>query len=322
MARNIPMPDRHRVQRMVDVALPGGRVTSIRRLRGGLGAYVHAIGVSFAGGARTTVVLRRRGEHGHLSTPEAATIELQTLAILDKAGVPVPQPLLLDADGIYFDGPSIVMSYEGRPMVSPRATMPWLSDLAGALTKVRAVTPDRFDLTFLETRTDDATRRRATRPLHHSIAEDPFAHQIAEYLRQHVSSISSVAPCVVHRDFWPGNTVWRRGRLSAIVDWSTAVVGDPRIDIAQCRIDLAMMHGADMAGAFLDVLCTLTGGPIPDIWFFDLLIGIDDALGTFRSWIPGYHDLGLAQLTDEVVEERLRTFLAQSLRRAEDGGVG
>jgi hypothetical protein len=98
-------------------------------------------------------------------------------------------------------------------------------------------------------------------------------------------------------------------------------VGDPRIDLAQCRVDLAMMYGTDTADAFLGAYCTRTGGPVPDIGFFDLLIGFDDALGTFRSWIPGYHDLGLTHLTEAIVEERLRAFLTKSLRNAEDALV-
>jgi Ser/Thr protein kinase RdoA (MazF antagonist) len=124
--------------------------------------------------------------------------------------------------------------------------------------------------------------------------------------------------CVVHCDFWPGNTVWRRGRLSAIVDRSTAVVGDPRIDIAQCRVDLAMMHGTELADAFLRAYCTRAGGPVADIWFFDLLVGLDDALATFRDWIPGYHDWGLTRLTEEIVEARLRAFMTRSLHKAEN----
>jgi aminoglycoside phosphotransferase (APT) family kinase protein len=318
MANDAPSPDRGRLQRMIDAALPGGRVVSVRRLRGGMGAYVHAVGVSFADGTRTSVVLRRRGGRGHLRTPEKATIEFQTLTILDQAGVPVPRPLMLDAEGTYFDCPSIMMSYAGRPIVEPRDVAAWVGGLADALLKVQAVTPDRCDLTFLSALAHEETHRRVMRPLPHSIEADPLANRLSKFLLRRVSGLDTIDHCVVHFDFWPGNTVWRRDRLSAVVDWSTAVVGDPRTDIAQCRVDLAMMHGTGMADAFLRAYCTRAGKPVADIWFFDILIGLDDALATFRSWIPGYHDLGLSHLTEEVVEARLRAFLMESLRRAED----
>jgi aminoglycoside phosphotransferase (APT) family kinase protein len=56
----------------------------------------------------------------------------------------------------------------------------------------------------------------------------------------------------VHFDFWPGNVLWRRNRVSAIVDWSSARPGDLRFDVAQCRLDIALLLGTQAADSFLD----------------------------------------------------------------------
>lgn len=317
----IPSPDRTRLQHMIDAALPGGRVVSIRRLRGGLCAHMHAVAVALRDGARTRVVLRRPGPEGHLQTPEQAVAEHGTLVVLGEAGVPAPRPLLLDAEGRYFGGPSILMSYEGRPLVSPRKPSVWLADLADALVKLETVTPDRFDLAFLATVGIDAIRERVDQPLTDSITADPLAHEISDVLERDFRDVTWPGVCLVHQDFWPGNTVWRRERLSAIIDWSTAAVGDPRIDLAQCRVDLAMMYGTDMADAFLDVYQARSGAPVSDVWFFDLLCGVS-ALGEFRRWLVGYHDIGLPQLREDILEERLRTFLARAVARRRAGSPG
>jgi aminoglycoside phosphotransferase (APT) family kinase protein len=301
---------------MIDAALPGGRVVSVRRLRGGLDAAVHAVRVAFRDGARTSVVLRRKGPESRHSTAVQTAREFRTLALLQEAGVPAPRPILLDAEGRYFGVPAMLMSYDGRPILAPLNAPAWLADLAAALLALRRVTPDRFDLRFLDRSGVEAMRQRVERPLPASIAADPLAQEVVAALRRRFAGIDWSERCLVHRDFWPGNTVWRRRRLSAIVDWSTAAVGDPRVDLAQCRVDLAMMHGPDVADALLGAYRARSGASPRDLWFFDLLIGLDDALATFRSWLPGYHDLGLTEVSEEIAEERLRAFLAEALRRS------
>ncbi len=304
---------------MIDAALPGGCVVSVRRLRGGLNAHVHAVGIALGDGARTTVVLRRKAPEGHWRTPERAVAEFRTLAILHGAGVPAPRPLLLDVEGRYFDGPAILISHEGRPVVAPRDAPAWPAGLANALAKLHTITPGHFDLAFLPTHDIGAIRERAGRPLTGSLITDPLAQAVSAALTRRISAIASPHLCLVHRDFWPGNTVWRRGRLSAIIDWSTATISNPRLDIAQCRVDLAMMHGVDMAQSFLASYQERAIAPVRDGWFFDLLIGLS-ALEEFRRWLRGYQDISLTQLREDTIAVRLRHFLALALHAAAEGG--
>jgi len=304
---------------MIDAALPGGRVVAMRRLRGGLSAYVHAVTVQMPDGGIARVVLRRGSGSSHLATPQKALAEFRTLAILAEAGVPAPSPLLLDALGRYFDAPAILTSYNGRPLVTPRHASRWLGGMADALLTLRRVTPARFDLSFLSAYGSDQVHERAALPPADTLATDRLALAASDALRQNVDRLSPPSPCLVHCDFWPGNTVWRRGQLSAIIDWSTAVVGDPRIDVAQCRVDLAMMHGMAWADAFLDAYRSHSAAPVTDIWFFDLLIGLHAALATFTEWLPGYQDIGLTHLTACLIEQRLRTFLTTALESARAG---
>jgi aminoglycoside phosphotransferase (APT) family kinase protein len=118
---------------------------------------------------------------------------------------------------------------------------------------------------------------------------------------------------LVHDDFWPGNTVWSHGHLVGIIDWATAKVGDPRADVSQCRIDLALTLGIEVADAFLAAYQAEAPAPLPDVWFFDLFRGLG-ALLSYEKWIPDYHDLGLTRLDATEAGERLRTFVRQALQ--------
>lgn len=43
---------------------------------------------------------------------------------------------------------------------------------------------------------------------------------------------------LIHRDFHPGNVLWRRGKVSGVVDWQAACTGPAVADVAHCRVNL------------------------------------------------------------------------------------
>jgi aminoglycoside phosphotransferase (APT) family kinase protein len=116
----------------------------------------------------------------------------------------------------------------------------------------------------------------------------------------------------VHDDFWPGNTIWSRQRLTGVVDWGEAKIGDPRLDVGQCRVDLAMMLGPDAADAFLRAYAATTGDELSSMWFWDLY-SARGALPAIHYWLDGYHDLGLTDLTLTAMRQRLEDFVKRAL---------
>jgi aminoglycoside phosphotransferase (APT) family kinase protein len=56
---------------------------------------------------------------------------------------------------------------------------------------------------------------------------------------------------LIHRDYHPGNVLWRRGRVSGIVDWQSASVGSPEADVAHCRSNLVDHFSIAAADRFL-----------------------------------------------------------------------
>jgi len=236
-------------------------------------------------------IVRLTTEH-RIGAAANARQEYKTISRLHEGGVPAPRLLLLDETGERLGLPGIVMDHAGRPVLAPRDREAWLAQLAGAIARVHAMAPDRYDLAHLPIEGLEDIRRQVERGLPEGLQGDPLAEAMLATLRRTIDRLAWAGPCLVHGDYWPGNTVWRHGRLTAVVDWTSAKVGDPRDDLAQCRFDLAMIHGLQAAERFLALYEDQSPTAVEDVWFFDLLRGID-ALNSFRAWLPGYHDIGL-----------------------------
>lgn len=56
---------------------------------------------------------------------------------------------------------------------------------------------------------------------------------------------------LLHGDFWPGNLLWRQGRLAAILDWEDAALGDPMADVAGAYLELTWALGPAAAARFV-----------------------------------------------------------------------
>ena len=50
-------------------------------------------------------------------------------------------------------------------------------------------------------------------------------------------------PVVLHGDCWPGNLLWRDGRLAGVIDWEEAAFGDALADLAILRLEIVWHFG-------------------------------------------------------------------------------
>ena len=48
----------------------------------------------------------------------------------------------------------------------------------------------------------------------------------------------------VHGDVWPGNMAWTDGASCTLIDWKTAGVGNPGVDLGELRKQIAITYGA------------------------------------------------------------------------------
>lgn len=306
---------------LVDELAPGGRLVRTRRLRGGLGARMHVLDIERADGARFKVSLRRFVRDHRFSTPEHVAHEYKILELVEQAGIPSARPLLLDAEGRLFGIPAIVLTYvPGQPVYTPRDVAPWADQLAQALLRIHAVTQQRFDLSWLSVNLRDGMREEISKRAEPARDGGSLARQVHAVLEGEMDRIDWPEPAFVHDDFWPGNTIWRSGRLVGVIDWTASELGDPRADVAQCRIDLAFILGLDAADAFVEAYQARAPQPLPDIWYFDLFRGLR-ALLSYQYWLPGYHDAGLTHVTPTVARQRIEAFLRRALEERRGAGA-
>jgi aminoglycoside phosphotransferase (APT) family kinase protein len=298
---------------------PGGRLLRTRRLTGGLGCRSDVLDIEGADGKARKFTLRRfvRADHA-FSTPDHVAHEFRILQLVERARIPAPRPIMLDAEGELFGVPAIVISYlPGRPLFPTTNIERWTEDLASALLTVHAVTPDRFDLSWLGVRLYDGMRATIDKWREEARA-DPLAAEIHSVLEAALDRIEFSNATLVHDDFWSGNTVAYRGRIIGIIDWTSAEVGDPRTDVAECRVDMVLSHGIEVADAFRDDYERQSGRRLEDLWYFDLFRGFH-AWNQYEHWLEGYHDMGLVHLKPSEVGARLRAFLRRAVHESATG---
>jgi aminoglycoside phosphotransferase (APT) family kinase protein len=52
---------------------------------------------------------------------------------------------------------------------------------------------------------------------------------------------------LIHRDYHPGNVLWRAGKVTGVVDWQDACQGPASVDVAWCRLMIMSRIGMDAA---------------------------------------------------------------------------
>ena len=147
--------------------------------------------------------------------------------------------------------------------------------------------------------------------------DDPLQVALGEAVRSEWARYprSEDVKKLVHGDYWPGNLLWRRGRLVGVIDWEQPRLGDPTQDVATARGDLAVLYGPAAADAFVEYYLAAGGQPLSHAHFWELLI-CTWAVPEMPAWAQAYRALGRADLTSEVATERIRAFAARVL---EDG---
>ena len=230
---------------LLDV-LEAVEVVAVEPLRGGTTSALHRVTVRSSNGTPVTVVMRRYVRAGVVEeTPDIAHREMTALRLVAGSSIPAPALLAADPDATVTAAPTIVMSaLEGRVVWEPRRRREWLAEIAAAIVDVHTIAVPSEVAVHPIARYD---QRNYQPP---DWAERPDVWETAiEIFR---GPIPGGDNCFVHRDFHPGNLLWRRGRISGVVDWQAACIGPASIDPAHCRMNL-LYFDQDLADEFREV---------------------------------------------------------------------
>jgi aminoglycoside phosphotransferase (APT) family kinase protein len=230
----------------------GLTITRVKRLAGASSTSIHCL--YFSDGTR--LVLRRYVWPGFLADePIAPQREVDALRFAFSRGLPVPDVVAADVTGgdVGDDIPVLLMSFlPGRAVAVPD-----LAKLAEVAATIHDTDPDDFE--------HDYFPWYESYPLAPPVASTwPELWETALALWR--DAMPLYTPTFIHRDFHPGNVLWRRGNASGVVDWPNGCRGPWGCDIAHCRANLIWLSGYEAADEFLASYEALTGRTFDRFW--------------------------------------------------------
>jgi aminoglycoside phosphotransferase (APT) family kinase protein len=136
-----------------------------------------------------------------------------------------------------------------------------------------------------------------------------------EIWRDAIALVAQEAPsgdqCFIHHDYQQFNTLWKRGRISGVVDWIFGSSGSPSMDAGHSRLNLAVLYSSDYATRFLELYESASGRKVDPWWdVHELLV-----------YLPGWgeslqHQAGRRLTVDFAgMHDRVESTLAAALRR-------
>lgn len=221
--------------------------------------------------------------------------EAESLRYAKKSGLLVPTLIDFDEVGTVCGHPAVLMTrLAGTPVLLPDDPAQYVKGLASALSTIHQLKAAGFQWTYFSyTEMADAKVPEWTK--------NPMLWEKAIDLAN--QRMPLVPTGFIHRDYHPANILWQGGQVSGIVDWINACRGPAGIDIGHCRINLALLHGVEMADAFLAAYCR----EVPSFKYrayFDIISILDFMEGPLTVY-PAWLDLGIEGLTDKLMEERM-----------------
>jgi aminoglycoside phosphotransferase (APT) family kinase protein len=245
----------------------GGEVSSVRALHGDQGPW------------RIRVEVRARSEQVVLRsiTPRIDAELIGTgaaaLEVAERHRLAAPRLLAKDLDGQVAGAPATLETVIAGTTVWPAtASAERLRAAGAALAQVHSIA--------LEPLPDLPLRPRP-------IAVDDFASDRREgrmptssLLRTADDVIRSLAlpqgPTVfVHGDVWPGNTAWTDDITCTLIDWKTAGVGDPGVDIGELRKQMAITYGPEAIAGVVEGWEQASGRRATTIAYWDAVAALN-----------------------------------------------
>lgn len=284
----------------------GGRVLRTRRFKGGISTDTRLVVVERDDGQVVRAVHRRIDDQWLAAEPGLVEREAALLEDLEARGVPAPRVIACDPVS------GLLMTREpGRPVHRPPDRRAFVAALVDAILSVHAGGPP----------TQPGYRDQVAAATRDVLEPAPYRHgwNVDPATWAHVARLwpeVQLRPAtLIHDDFHPGNVLWSRGRLTSIVDWTTAGVGQAASDICYLRFDVALVLGLDVGDEVLAAYEAAAGEPVPDRPFWDLFAAVR-AVGAVHVWHGSWLAFGLRDLPLAVVEQRLEEFVKRAVAEA------
>ncbi len=243
-----------------------------RRL--GLGGWHvnHAVDVLDPRGSLHQLVLRRWARAGwEEDDPDyTAEREARVLELLRASAVPAPEVLAADLLGASCGVPALLLSrLVGRP------PHPAVAELEGFCRQLADTLAAIHDLGGIAEGRLEPYRLYYDREHASPVAWLPATRVWIEATEAVRETPPPTPMTLIHRDYHPDNTLWFEGLLTGVVDWTQASWGPPALDLGHMRWNLVADYGQSVADRFLACYQSITGHPVHEHPYWDLLSLLD-----------------------------------------------
>lgn len=301
-----PLPTEDQLERVRE-AMGAGSLVHSHRLEGGVGCTMDVL---MEGSTR--LVLRRYGPWYAERGEDAAARETRALELLQRSNIPAPAPIWIDTDDV-FDEQAIVTSFvPGSPDLSPSDPFDWAEKLAATLSRIHDIRLDDDDQELFPPGAGEDERRILEDPeqvLEHPLGEKLLRQRlILDDRRQGARAVFS------HTDFWPGNTMWENGDLTAVIDWESPATGERAMDVAYCSLDIRYLGMDKVAHRFVTAYREVSGEDLANFTYWEA-VGLCRPMPDIARWVPSWRTMGRSISEDQARErhsELIEEFLAEA----------
>jgi len=290
-------------EQLVQKIDPQSKLLRAWELKGGVSAQVTALEIERPDRQTQKMIVRQHGAVDLQQNPQIAADEFKLLQITRSAGLATPAPYYVDQSGDIFPTPCVVVEYiEGNTEFALDHVADFIPQFATHLARIHAVDYSNLDLSFLPTQEQKYAKKVSERPpnLDESIDEGCIRDVLesAGRLSQHNASV------LLHGDFWPGNLLWKDGRLVAVIDWEDAALGDPLADVANSRLEILWAFGIDAMYSFTQQYQSIATIDFTCLPIWDLFAALRPAF-KIAEWAGD-------DSAEQIMRERHRFFVAQA----------
>ena len=274
-------------------------IKHVIRLQGSTSSDLFTLQIREPSG-ESRLVLRLLTNQEWLKTePDLAAHEAAALNLANKSGLPVPEVIGWDVDGLLSGIPAVLMtSVSGKVDLQPQNFDGWLKQMAAALQPLHALDAQDFGWKYFAYNNVNKL-------------EVPAWSAKPELWQRAIDVVNQPPPppsySFIHRDYHPMNTLWQGETLSGVVDWVNACRGPAPFDLSWNRLNLMQMYGLEAADRLRDHAIALCGR---DAWhpYWDLMALIEMLPGPPEVYAP-WPVFGLKGLSVPLVIKRADEYL-------------
>lgn len=285
---------------------PRSKLLRTWELRGGVSAQMTVLEIELPDGQTQKMIVRQHGDVDLKFNPHIAADEFKLLQLLQSVGLVTPTPFYLDQSGEIFSKPYMVIEYiEGKTEFAPLNLPDLILQFATQLSSIHKVDCSKLDLSFLPAQEKIYARKLRERPA--KVDQSLDEGHIRDTLEAVWPITQRNTSVLLHGDFWPGNILWKNGRLVAVIDWENAAFGDPLADVANSRLEILWAFGINAMQSFTDQYQAMTSIDFTNLPYWDLCAALRPAF-KIAEWAAD-------DIKEKTMREGHRWFITQAFEK-------